>query len=948
MLCLLFVWSMQLEPNFQFTDVTESAGFIANHGYDDLAPSEPRKFSGGAAIGDVDRDGWLDVYILIGQGGGLLYRNQGDGTFMDTTREAGLHLPDLVGCGPALVDVDGDGDLDLFIGGLEGTGPRLLRNRGDGTFEPFPNRGGFAASRDTVAATFADIDDDGDLDAFLSHWSLDAAGAQDHLWENDGTGQFRDISDQFQLDHYESEDFSFAPQFADFDNNGQLDILTSGDFGTSKIMLAPDYRVDTRTELTDEHGMGSALGDVDNDGDLDWFITSIWDPQPGQPRGWTGNRLYRNDGDGTFTDITTTSLRQGYWGWGAAFADFNNDGWLDLVHTNGWFGELAEDFLNDPSRFFLNNGEGGLIDASNPVNLNDNDQGRGVLCFDYDRDGDLDLLVVNGFGRSTLYRNDGGNQANWLQIEVAGNGGISQGLGYRVYVEAAGTRQMRAFQSGSNYAAHGPARAHFGLGDATAATVEVVWREHSDQERRVTVTNVSANQAMVIRDNGRTMVAEHPWRMRITLPPTALEHGEIAVVSAASTTGSLFLQGYDELGQPTDRTQYELPSMGVERVPMTSGLPLADGGTTWIELSADVPFSAALTGMRPQEAFAVAASQHSDRQLVVPHIAKATADFFTQARLANTGDDELPVQLLWTDDNQAPMNTLPSHASLAIDFNPAIETLPATWQGIARVNTTPDSNHAFGALTGIELFGYQHEDRLAALGLHGQLAQRLVFAHIADPQRNWWTGLAVVNQGETSATVQWQAFTADGNLAASGQTTLSTGEKRTALIDGNAAGESLFGSALPAETAWVQMDADQPMAGYTLFGSRSGQLFAGLEAHRDALRQLAFPAVGNAQIYAALALVNSLAASQTVTIQVRDTMGVIVATEELTLAPFARQTLLTSALFPDAPNDSYILVTAPRGIYGFQLTGDRQSTWLTGLEALPHPLGLGTAPTSHQ
>ncbi len=497
---------------WHFTDATAAAGVAYEHGIDASAGG-PLQISGGVAAGDVDRDGWIDLYVVRGNAGpNLLFQNQG-GVFQEIGAGAGVAVDGEVGCGPTFADFDGDGWLDLLIGGVAGTAPRLFRNLGPqpptGTvqFAEITATAGVFSLRETISSAFADYDRDGDLDLFLSHWLIgggDPIGAP-HLWRNDGSGAF----DPFDFGGgiasvYQEIDWSFTPTFTDFDDDGWPDLLVSGDFGTSQVFRNRHdggFDVVTTGVISDENGMGSAVGDYDNDGDLDWFVSSIWDPD-GVPEGnWgiTGNRLYRNTGDWSgsafgFEDATDDAgVRQGYWGWGSCFADFNNDGWLDLYHVNGFQALPAGEFFEDPARLFVNDGDGSFTERAAELGVDDTGQGRGIVCFDYDRDGDVDLFLANNSGPSRLLRNDGGNDRRYLQLRLRGDDGNSEAIGARVTVTAGGLTQIREIRAGSNYVSQNPAEAHFGLGDAAVADeVRIRW---PDGEETV-LEDVAADQLL--------------------------------------------------------------------------------------------------------------------------------------------------------------------------------------------------------------------------------------------------------------------------------------------------------------------------------------------------------------------------------------------------------------------------------------------------------------------
>ncbi|MCB1056894.1 MAG: CRTAC1 family protein [Acidobacteria bacterium] len=490
-------WVVSARAEVHFTDVTEAAGLSYEHGYTIDFPFDTQIIAGGVAAGDYDGDGWVDLYAVRGDiGANLLFRNRGDGSFEEVGEAAGVAITGEQGSGPTFADVDGDGDLDLVIGGIRGTPIRLFANRGDGSFEEVTASSGLFAHRNTFSAAFGDFDRDGDLDLFLSHWGL--SGDTEHLWRNDGGGVFEDVGQGLGVGPaYRIRDYTFCPNFADVDDDGWPDLLVTGDFGTSKVFRnlgGSGFVETTGPEITDENGMGAAVADYDNDGDLDWFVSSIWDPS-GEPAGnWgtSGNRLYRNRGDGSFEDVTASAgVRLGYWGWGSCFADLDNDGWLDLFHVNGFFLERVPFFNEDPSRLFMSRGDGSFEERSVAAGLDDRGQGRGVVCFDYDRDGDVDLFVANNRGPARLYRNDGGDANRSMEVRLRGRGGNTQGIGARIWLTTGGLTQMRELRAGCNFESQDPAVAHFGLGEATEVDeLRVRWPD-GDEE---VVRNVPATR----------------------------------------------------------------------------------------------------------------------------------------------------------------------------------------------------------------------------------------------------------------------------------------------------------------------------------------------------------------------------------------------------------------------------------------------------------------------
>jgi hypothetical protein len=479
-------------PTLSFVDVTSAAGFNTTT----PTPSEGNPWPAvGAAAGDYDKDGWIDLYVLPGDSRpSFLYHNLGNGTFEEVAAAAGVAISWENGTGPTFADMDGDGWIDLIFGSVGSVNVQLFRNLGNGTFQEMTSGSGVVTNRNTFSSAFGDYDLDGDLDLLQGHWEPDipcTAPCTGHLWQNDSHAVFSNMDTAADVD-YTTADHTFTPNFADLNNDRYPDLLFASDFNSSRVFLNDGdgtfTDVTDETVITDQNGMGAAVGDYDNDGDLDWFVTSVHNGTT-----LTGNRLYRNDGTGVFEDVSAAAgVRVGFFGWGACFADLDNDGNLDIFHVNGWF-EPA--YANDLSRIFMSNGDGTFTEKSADFGLVDTAQGRGVVCFDYDRDGDIDLFVANQGQPPALYRNDGGNANHFLNVHLVRPGGGRTVIGSRIYATIGAVTQMREVRDGSNFVSQNPEEVHFGLGSSTTVDeLRVQWPDGTND----TYSNVAADQFLEV------------------------------------------------------------------------------------------------------------------------------------------------------------------------------------------------------------------------------------------------------------------------------------------------------------------------------------------------------------------------------------------------------------------------------------------------------------------
>ena len=436
----------------RFTDVTAASGIEAD-GY-----------GLGVAAGDVDNDGWTDLF-LTNFGPDALYLNRGDGTFREAAAERGIGPAAGFGVSAAFVDYDRDGWLDLYVG-----------HNVDYTPESGIECGTLADARDYCPPeTYG--------------------GTPDHLYRNTGKGWFVDVSDTALAGG------RFGPALgvstADFDGDGWIDVYVANDGTENLLWINRGDGTFRETGLLagaalsglgmTEASMGVDAGDFDNDGDEDLFLTHL----NGQ-----GNNLHVNDGSGRFEDRSTGSgLGAGslaYTGWGTAWFDFDNDGWLDLLTVNGTItarpGRAPGRFPYDQRRtLFRNLGDGRFADVTEQAGaaFEPSEAGRGAAFGDVDNDGDVDVLVGNDAGPVRLLINHVGSRRHWLGLRLVGAGG-RDALGARVAVARAGLPTLwRRARSDGSYASANDPRVLVGLGDSDVRpTVRVLWPDGTAGEWR--------------------------------------------------------------------------------------------------------------------------------------------------------------------------------------------------------------------------------------------------------------------------------------------------------------------------------------------------------------------------------------------------------------------------------------------------------------------------------
>ncbi len=452
----------------RFQDVTSAARVST--------PNDINGYGHGVAAGDFNNDGLPDIYVVNYTALNALFLNNGNGTFDDAAASANVaQTTALEDRGVAAADYDNDGDLDLYIATAASANKILYRNNGNGTFSDATNGAGLSDyGLQGQGVSWGDYDGDGNLDLFLC--SFDQAFK---LYRQNSNHTFDEVSSSVGL---EGSQQSVQAVFFDFDLDNDLDIFVGRGTGYPNRLFVNNGNGEFEEEsasrnLSDPapHAQGIAVGDYDNDGDLDLYMCDDRGP----------NRLYRND-DGIFSEVAAQAgVADASRSLGCTFADFDNDGWLDLYVTN--FGA---------NRLYRNNGNGTFTDQSSASGADNASRGYGSAVLDYDSDGLLDIFFSNSGQNSNLLRNTTATSNKWLKFTLRGVSSNRNGIGARVLVTAGGNMQTQQLLAGyAMVSGGGDLTLHFGLANNnTAARVEVIWPSGT----RDVLTNVAANQALTI------------------------------------------------------------------------------------------------------------------------------------------------------------------------------------------------------------------------------------------------------------------------------------------------------------------------------------------------------------------------------------------------------------------------------------------------------------------
>ncbi len=525
------------ETSVTFESIAHTAGLAMTH-VNGASPEKylVETMGSGAVFFDYDNDGWIDVFLV--DGGSIadpsaaararhrLFRNQGDGTFADVTADSGIRHHGY-GMGACAGDVDNDGWIDLYVTGY---GENVLyRNTSTGTFVE-DRRAGAGLTWWSTSCAFVDIDRDGYLDLFVTNY-LDAPpdrnqfcgdavrrirvychplvypGVSNVLYRNDGKGSFTDASEEAGLTKYIGNGLGVA--VGDYDDDGWPDIFVANDavpnflfrnegngrFRDVALLAGVAVARDGKARA----GMGTEFADFNGNGRLDLIVTN---------HEFETHTLFRNEGGGLFTDVTVESgLVQPtlpFVGFGVAFFDFDNDGLVDLAITNGHVIDNTAVFragsTHAQRKLLLRNADGRRfveVGRTSGSGFATEVVGRTLIAGDIDNDGDLDLLVTANGGPPELLRNVGGNRQNALIVRLRGTHSNRDAIGARLMAVSGGRTQMREVKSGSSYLGQNDLRAHFGLGEVGRVDrLDIRWPNGESE----TVRDLDANQIVTITE----------------------------------------------------------------------------------------------------------------------------------------------------------------------------------------------------------------------------------------------------------------------------------------------------------------------------------------------------------------------------------------------------------------------------------------------------------------
>ena len=561
---------------------------------------------GGAAFFDYDNDGDDDLYLTSGNWMDLFYENNGDGTFTDKTVDAGFSLTSRYNTmGVIAGDIDNDGYKDLFVTTKQKIGQSfdrnlLFLNQGDGTFKEIWSEDSNAQNSWSISATFLDYDLDGLLDIYVGNYveeskiirgenneitGYDHKCFKNHFYKNLGAGNFTEISKTLNLD---DAGCALAVTASDFDNDGDLDLVLANDFGpyvlpnrffindrANNQFVEIGAAIDANQAI---YGMGIAVGDYDNDLDLDYYITN------------NGNNLLLQNSNGVFTESAQQTGIDNTWnvkdiafavGWGCAFLDIDNDSDLDLYVSNGYIPgpDFLPTYINDYDKLFLNNGDATFQEDTLNYFIDNPLVSRGMAYSDIDKDGDLDILSVvqkaplNATRNSKLFLNQTSNNKNWLQLQLIGVSVNRDAYGSKVYVFADGKAYMQELNGGSSHCSQSTSILHFGLDDIEFIdSLVVIW---TGGLKTQTFYNIPVNQRILIKESEMDFTTNiHPIQKKneIRLFPNPTSNDCFLDLSSLKIQAPFFIDIFSTQGKNVYSKKIVPPTTNILKINASSFL----------------------------------------------------------------------------------------------------------------------------------------------------------------------------------------------------------------------------------------------------------------------------------------------------------------------------------------------------------------------------------------
>ncbi|MDC3285061.1 FG-GAP-like repeat-containing protein [Flavobacteriaceae bacterium] len=487
-LVFLFFFST-VNAQISFEDVANEIGTAYSYG--------TSTWGGGVSFADFDNDGWDDLTFASEEGTEIYFLKNNDGIFNSISLNG---ISNTFKTKQVIwVDYDNDGDQDFFVTGFEGVN-KFYKNDGDMNFTDISSTiGFFQTDLFTYGVSFADMDNDGDLDAFISNRDGVADDQRNYLYRND-EGTYIDITASAGLSM--SSHLSFCSIIFDYNNDGFQDIYISNDKPDNLNILYKNNGDGTFDDVSEYSGAGiginamtTTIGDYNNDGWFDIYITNT--PE--------GNELLRNNGDGTFTNVAeATATTFNSVGWGAVFLDADSDGLLDLYVSSDFDGSVGS-FLS-AAFYHQQNNETFII----PENIGFQDDTRKSYTNaigDIDNDGKPDIVVGNDIEPNFLWANTTVNENNWLKVKLEGVISNRDGIGNTIEINIDGQSQYRYTLAGEGYLSQNSFYEFFGMGNATEVDyVKVTWTATGEIE---IINNIAANQAIIIKEGSGVLSSEN-------------------------------------------------------------------------------------------------------------------------------------------------------------------------------------------------------------------------------------------------------------------------------------------------------------------------------------------------------------------------------------------------------------------------------------------------------